>query len=90
MHNTRKIVWTMKKRTNISKLNRITLKSIQKKIFRTQLLLIVTLALFLGVAGTLINIHFETEKRDQNLQNVAQTIAGSPILTDNQSEEKSH
>lgn len=67
------------------KQERITLKSIQKKFFRTQLILIVTLALFLGIAGTLININFETQKRDQNLQNVAQTIAGSPILTRRQS-----
>ncbi|MBQ9134189.1 MAG: Spo0B domain-containing protein [Clostridia bacterium] len=44
--------------------------------------MIISLALFLGVAGTLINIHFETEKRDQNLQNVAEAIAHSPILTE--------
>ena len=60
---------------------RISLKSIQKLFFRTQLILIITLALMLGIAGTLINIHFETEKRDQNLQNVAEAIAKSPILT---------
>ena len=59
---------------------RITLKSIQKDFFQTQLVLIISLALFLGVAGTLINIQFENQKRDQNLQNVARTIAGSPIL----------
>lgn len=51
-------------------------------VFRTQLVLIVTLAMLLGVAGTLINIRYETEKRDQNLQNVAEAIARSPILTD--------
>lgn len=60
---------------------RISLKSIQHLFFRTQLVLIISLALILGVAGTLINIHFETEKRDQNLQNVAEAIAHSPILT---------
>ena len=59
----------------------VSLKSIQHLFFRTQLILIVSLALILGIAGTLINIHFETEKRDQNLQNVAETIARSPILT---------
>lgn len=59
---------------------RNTLKNIQRMFFRTQLILIITLALFLGVAGTLINIHFETEKRDQNLQNVAEAIAHSPML----------
>ena len=65
---------------------RRTLKKIQQDFFRTQLILIVSLAVFLGVAGTLININFETQKRDQNLQNVAQTIAGSPILTDAENE----
>ena len=59
-----------------------TLKSIQRLLFRTQLILIISLALFLGVAGALTNIHFETEKRDQNLQNIAKAVAGSPILTD--------
>ena len=47
--------------------------------------LIISLALMLGVAGTVINIHFETEKRDQNLQNVAGAIARSPMLTGNSS-----
>ena len=58
----------------------VSLKSIQHLFFRTQLMLIVSLALILGIAGTLINIHFETEKRDQNLQNVAEAIARSPML----------
>lgn len=58
----------------------VSLKSIQHLFFRTQLVLIVSLALILGIAGTLINIHFETEKRDQNLQNVAEAIACSPML----------
>lgn len=61
---------------------RTTLKGIQQNFVRAQLVLIISLALFLGVAGTLINIHFETEKRDQNLQNVAEAIAHSPILTE--------
>ena len=59
---------------------RVSLKSIQHLFFRTQLVLIVSLALILGIAGTLINIHFETEMRDQNLQNVAEAIARSPML----------
>ncbi|MBQ5711842.1 MAG: hypothetical protein IIV61_04440, partial [Oscillospiraceae bacterium] len=59
---------------------RISLKGIQKMFFRTQLILIISLALILGIAGTLINIHFENQKRDQNLQNVAEAIARSPIL----------
>lgn len=61
----------------------VSLKSVQRLFFRTQLVLIISLALILGVAGMLINIHFETEKRDQNLKNVAEAIARSPILTGN-------
>lgn len=61
--------------------NRSSLSRIQTLFFRTQLILIVSLALILGAAGTLINLHFETEKRDQNLQNVAEAIARSPFLT---------
>ena len=66
--------------------NRITLKGIQQSFFRVQMVLIITLALFLGIAGTLINIHFERQKRDQNLQNVAEAIAQSPILMERQSD----
>lgn len=71
----------MNESKQINKKRRVSLKSIQQLIFRTQLVLIISLALILGVAGTLINIHFETEKRDQNLQNVAEAIANSPVLT---------
>ena len=60
--------------------NKITLKGIQQSFFRVQMVLIISLALFLGISGTLINIHFERQKRDQNLQNVAEAIAQSPIL----------
>ena len=59
----------------------ISLQNIQQKMFRTQLILIVTLALFLGAAGTLINIRFDTQHRDQNLKNVAEAIAQSPMIT---------
>ena len=64
--------------------NKITLKGIQQSFFRVQMVLIISLALFLGIAGTLINIHFERQKRDQNLQNVAEAIAQSPILMERQ------
>lgn len=60
---------------------RDTLKNIQRRLFRTQIILIVTLAVFLSGAGILLNLCFETQKRDQNLQNVAETIASSPLLT---------
>lgn len=65
-----------------------TLKGIQKTFFRAQFVLIVSLALFLGVAGTLINIHFEKQKRDQNLQNVAQAVAQSPLLATEQEDNR--
>lgn len=55
---------------------------IQKKIFSTQFILILLLAVVLGGAGILINVHFETQKRDRNLQNISQTIAASPLLDD--------
>ena len=60
----------------------ISIKNIHRRIFITQLVLIVTLALFLGVSGTLINIHFKVEKRDQNLQNIAEAVASSPLIDD--------
>ena len=44
---------------------KITLKSIYNLFFRSQIILIVALALFLGVTGALVNLHFETEKREQ-------------------------
>lgn len=62
---------------------RNTLKNIQKRLFRTQMILIVTLAVFLGGAGILLNIYFENQKRDQNLQNVAEAIARSPLAVQN-------
>ena len=61
---------------------RTSLKGIQRLFFKVQLSLIITLALMLGIAGTLINIQYETKKRDQNLQNVAETIAKSPMLAE--------
>ena len=64
----------------------ITFKGIQQGFFRVQMILIISLALFLGIAGTLINIHFEKQKRDQNLRNVAEAIAQSPILTEQQTD----
>lgn len=75
----------MKKRKKINGKKQISLKSIQQSFFRTQLVLIISLALILGVAGSLINIHFETEKRDQNLRNVAEAIARSPFLSNHSS-----
>ena len=69
-----------------SKKETYTLGSIQKMSFRFQIILIVTLALFLGVAGSLINVQFETKRRDQNLQNVAEAIAQSPRLGEKNSD----
>ena len=55
---------------------------IQKRIFITQFILIILLAVVLGGAGIIINISYETQKRDLNLQNISQTIATSPLLDD--------
>jgi hypothetical protein len=41
---------------------RNTLKNIQRRLFRTQMILILTLAIFLGGAGILLNIYFENQK----------------------------
>lgn len=77
----------MKKKPKFQKASKQTtrhsLKNIQQLFFHTQLILIITLALFLGIAGTLINLHFETQRRDQNLENIAETIACSPLLIAN-------
>ena len=73
----------MKRKKNLKNpQKRISIKNIHRKIFTTQLILIITLALFLGISGTLINIHFEIEKRDQNLQNIAEAVANSPLVDD--------
>lgn len=64
----------------MKKTNGSNAENIYRKIFFTQITLIISLALFLGIAGTIINIRSETKKRDENLQNTAETIAKSPLL----------
>ena len=56
------------------------LKNITRRLFRTQMVLILTLAVFLGSAGILLNVYFEHQKRDQNLINIAGAIAQSPLI----------
>ena len=68
------------KKKNLSVSNSI--HQIQKRIFSTQFILILLLAIVLGGAGIMINVTFETQKRDRNLQNISQTIATSPLLDD--------
>ena len=58
---------------------RNSLKNITRRLFRTQMVLILTLAIFLCGAGILLNIYFEHQKRDQNLINIAEAIAQSPL-----------
>lgn len=77
-----KEVFYMPFKRNNPKNEKATLGNIQKMSFRFQIILIVTLALFLGFAGSFINVQFETERRDQNLQNVAEAIAKSPLLVE--------
>ena len=77
-----KEVFCMPFKRNNKKNEKTTLGNIQKMSFRFQIILIVTLALFLGFAGSFINVQFETERRDQNLQNVAEAIAKSPLVVE--------
>ena len=76
----------MKKKYKKSDNKRVSIKGVQHTFFRVQLILIISLAFILGASGSFINLHFETEKRDQNLKNVAESIARSPILTGKVSE----
>lgn len=77
-----KEVFYMPFKRNNKKNEKATLGNIQKMSFRFQIILIVTLALFLGFAGSFINVQFEIERRDQNLQNVAEAIAKSPLVVE--------
>lgn len=76
----------MKKKNKKAENKRVSLRGVQHTFFRVQLILIISLAFILGASGSFINLHFETEKRDQNLKNVAESIARSPILTGKVSE----
>lgn len=58
-----------------------TLPGLQQNIFTVQLVLLMVLALVMAVAGTWLNLSTESKKRDQNLQNVAEVISRSQILT---------
>ena len=77
----KEVIYMPFKRNN-QKNEKATLGNIQKMSFRFQIILIVSLALFLGFAGSFINVQFETERRDQNLQNVAEAIAKSPLVVE--------
>ena len=77
-----KEVFYMPFKRNNQKNEKATLGNIQKMSFRFQIILIVTLALFLGFVGSFINVQFEIERRDQNLQNVAEAIAKSPLVVE--------
>ncbi len=60
---------------------RVGMKTIRRKFFWTQMIIIVTLSLLLGVAGTAMNLYSEMNKRDQNLQNAAEAVSYSMNLT---------
>lgn len=77
----------MKKKTQNK---HISVKKIQQLYSRTQLVLIASLALTLGMASIFLNIHFENDKVNQNLQNMAEAIASSPILTGSDTAVESH
>lgn len=59
-----KEVFYMPFKRNSQKNEKATLGNIQKMSFRFQIILIVTLALFLGFAGSFINVQFEIERRE--------------------------
>lgn len=53
---------------------------LRRDIFRSQLTLILILAVLTAAAGIGLNIGAESRRRDQNLQNVAESIAHSQLL----------
>ena len=55
--------------------------NLHKKIFVSQVLLIVSLTIVLACTGVILNTRAESEKRDQNLNNIAETIAHLETLT---------
>ena len=65
-------------------------RGLQNEIFRSQALLICALVFFLSVAGIFVNMRDESRKRDQNLLNVAEAVACSPLVdaTDSESRER--
>ena len=73
----------VKRKDILHKNSKSSLTKIQHKISTTQIILIVSLSLILAVVGIIINIRFQRERIDKNLQNIAETIATSPILKDN-------
>ncbi|MDO4620447.1 MAG: sensor histidine kinase [Lachnospiraceae bacterium] len=71
----------MKKQSNHSSLG-----SIEKQFFRTQLVLIISLSLFLGAAGIAINLNDHNRKRDQILRDIANAVVESLILTEDETD----
>ena len=57
------------KKKNLGNLN-----SIRKAIQRTQLILIISITIFLSIGGFFINLHINNKTLDQNLQNTAELI----------------
>ena len=51
------------------------LNSIRKQMQRTQIVLIVSVTVLMGIGGTVINVHANDESLDQNLQNTAELIS---------------
>ena len=67
--------------------SRSSLTRIQRKISTTQIILIVSLSIILAVVGVIINIRFQRDRIDRNLQNISETIASSPMLKNNDLQE---
>lgn len=55
-------------------------RGLQRDIFRTHVILLIAVAIVLSIVGLGISLRAETQKRDLNLQNIAQSIAHSEVL----------
>ena len=55
---------------------------LQQYIFKNQLIMIVLISLILGMVGIFVNLREEAVNRDNNLINVAETIANSTMIKD--------
>lgn len=61
--------------------------TIRQEIFRSQIFLILIMAGLITVAGIFLNLYYEGKRVDQNLQNVAETIAHAQVIQDAVKEE---
>lgn len=63
------------------------LNRIRLEIFRSQMFLIVIMTVLITIAGISLSLYYEGRRLDENLQNVAETIAHSQVIRDAAAEE---